>query len=1074
MILFLILLTCYVDWLQVSQDERRPFYYPLTLLSKKNAAVVQEKVESNPMVEKDGKVRNPQDSVIIENLSKLYAGSSTMALSNVSLSFSKGEIFGLLGYNGAGKSTLINMLCGVLSSTSGSIKIFGMDALVDRDAIARKTGICSQRDILFDSLTVQEHLYYFAALRGIPSDKLEEKIKSVVQELKMESMLQQTSNVLSGGQKRKLCVAIAFIHEPELVVLDEMSSGVDPENRRVIWDFLFKRKSDRAILLCTHFMDEADLVTDRKAMLTLGKLVCSGTSRFLKQTYDTGYTLSVEKSNSYDDGLFRDVLLARDIQYKVVKNGSKVVEFRLRNADIGRLESLGQDPEYKRMVTSESVLENGLEMIFSDNRVVEEKELTVSDHDRKRILQSMELFKEVSFASKLKDFGLFEFKRTASGMVSLLARLVIPIILLVIMVLQFRSTTVTSVQTSSTRLPIDEDFFNRLILPDVVVQTNNSALTSQDRRFVLDRMSREQVLAAMIANNGTTYVYRGSSAFIGPLFLTVKTLFGNGLKATLEFDQIQRGNVVQGILFAVAILWSYMCFDLGLWMVEEIAESREKLKFLLLSARVPLSAYWIVMIVKLLVFYLPFVIITTVFSPSTFVLPAEFYILYALQLFLLALLLGSYFQKDSAVGILQGLFFGFFTAWLVLLLLSGILSWKSDQGLLYGDILNFTGTGLPFGIMYSMVRGQKTPSSSYMTAILAGHCVLYLILFSAVEMKHLLVKKQETKSTAFVAFQDVTKGFVSFRRLRPVKKLAVDKLNMEISQNELFALLGPNGSGKTTTLSMLTAQQSPDVGAIHVNSVHVASNRLQVIRELGYCPQFDDLLIDSMSVSAHLKLFCSINGMDSNTADDYVVLLLNAFGIERFADYPCGTLSGGTKRKVSVAIATMMPRPLVVLDEASTGLDPLARHKLWSTVRILNKDRTTIMTTHYINETGVCDRIAIMSEGQLKCCDTEHELTKRAKGYNITLYFSHMESTPEEWFHKNIMFDEVDYQMKCQRLPDCAVIQLDVFSLPLFTVLYRLSNAKASRAIEDYSLGRVSMESIFLDIVREGGPKTSA
>jgi ABC-type multidrug transport system ATPase subunit len=1067
MIFLLVLLTCYVDWLQVSQDERRPFYYPLTLFGKKKVGVVQENLHSNPMIEQDSKDRNPQDSVVIENLCKVYDGASTMALSNVSFSFSKGEIFGLLGYNGAGKSTLINMLCGVLSSTTGSIKIFGLDALVDRYAISCKTGICSQQDILFDSLTVQEHLYYFAALRGVPSNEVKDKIQAVVQELKMESMLQQASHVLSGGQKRKLCVAIAFIHDPELVVLDEMSSGVDPENRRVIWDFLFKRKANRAILLCTHFMDEADMVTDRKAMLTLGKLVCLGSSRFLKQTYDTGYTLSIEKSNHYDEDLFRKTMLKYDIQTKVVKNGMKVVEYRLRNSDIGRLESLGGDADYRNMVVSESILENGLEMIFSDNRVVEEKELIVSSEDQEKILQSMGLFKEVSFFSKLKDFGRFEWKRTLSGLLSTIARIIVPICLLVLLVLQFRSTTLTTTQTLSTRVPIDDAFFNRLILPGVTVQTNVSTLVTQYPERYAEVLSKDQVLAGSLSNNGTANVFRGSSSFLGSLLLTVRNLYGKDLKVSLELDQIQRANLAQSIIFAVSILLAFMCFELGLWMVEEVAESREKLKFLLLSARVPLLAYWMVLISKLLVFFLPFVIITLSFSPANFLFSTGFYILYCLQFLLLALLLGSYFSKDSARGILQGLSFGYLIAYLMLTLLSGLLNWKTNEGLIFGDILNFSGTGLPYGIIYLATRSQKAPEFNYMIAIVSTHCVVYLALFVLVELKHLLVKKEESKSTAFVAFRDITKGFVSFKRLRPVKKLAVDDLNLEIYKNEMFALLGPNGCGKTTSLSMLTAQQNPDRGAIHIDSEHVASNRLKVIRELGYCPQFDDLLIESMSVSAHLKLFCSINGMDSKNADQYVSLLLNAFGIQRFADYPCGSLSGGTKRKVSVAIATMMPRSLVVLDEASTGLDPLARQKLWSTVRLLNKDRTTIITTHYINETSVCDRIAIMSEGKLKCCDTEHELTKRAKGYNITLFFGKLESTPEEWLHEHIMFDDDSYQVKSQRLPDCAIIQLDKFSLPLFTIVKRLASAKANQILDDYSLGRVSMENIFLDIVRK-------
>jgi ABC-type multidrug transport system ATPase subunit len=150
------------------------------------------------LVERDDKIRHESDTVVIENVSKLYNGATSKALSNVSFSFSKGEIFGLLGYNGAGKSTFINILCGVLYPTSGSIKVFGIDASTNRFEIAKKTGICSQQDILFDDLTVEEHLYYFGILRYVKPQELQNKIDDIVRELKMETVLKSVAGVLSG------------------------------------------------------------------------------------------------------------------------------------------------------------------------------------------------------------------------------------------------------------------------------------------------------------------------------------------------------------------------------------------------------------------------------------------------------------------------------------------------------------------------------------------------------------------------------------------------------------------------------------------------------------------------------------------------------------------------------------------------------------------------------------------------------------------------------------------------------------------------------------------------------------
>ena len=157
-----------------------------------------------------------------------------------------------------------------MSPTEGSIQVFGLNAHSDRYKIAQKTGICSQQDILYDDLTVYEHLYYFGLMRGVPKTRIESVIQQLKADLKIDDIMYKSlTKVLSGGQKRKLCIALAFINDPELVILDEMSSGMDPENRRVIWDFLLKKKQNRAILMCTHFMDEADIVAERYLLIAI-------------------------------------------------------------------------------------------------------------------------------------------------------------------------------------------------------------------------------------------------------------------------------------------------------------------------------------------------------------------------------------------------------------------------------------------------------------------------------------------------------------------------------------------------------------------------------------------------------------------------------------------------------------------------------------------------------------------------------------------------------------------------------------------------------------------------------------
>jgi ABC-type multidrug transport system ATPase subunit len=627
---------------------------------------------------------------------------------------------------------------------------------------------------------------------------------------------------------------------------------------------------------------------------------------------------------------------------------------------------------------------------------------------------------------------------------------------------------------TTTRVNIDQNLFDRIIIPGVVVETNvQSLLSEHSNRFVqAGQVGNNQVSAGSLISNSTSTVYQGRSTFLGSYLFAAKEIYGKNIKSYLDIENIERGafsslNSPNANIIAICILFSIMVFELGTWITEEISESREKIKFLLLSAGIPLLAYWIVTVVRLFIFVVPFLVVPIVFSHKEFVFDAMFYVLFFLQIFFLACFLGSFFPKATARGIMQGLSYGYILAFFILMLLSGLMQWKENQNIFFKDIFYFMGTGIPFGQVYGALRGKVPDPPSKTIVYVAAHASLYFLLLIAVEMSHLLVKSLPAPSSGFISFKNVTKQFSSFVKLRIVRKKAVDNLSLQINENEMFALLGPNGCGKTTSLSMLTAQQNPTSGGIHVGGTHVSSKRLNIIKRLGYCPQFDDLLIETMSVFDHLQLFCFINGMSTENTQGYVSLLLKAFGIESFRDYPCGSLSGGTKRKVSAAIAIMMPRELVVLDEASTGLDPLARQKLWSTVRLLNEGRTTIITTHYINETSVCDRIAIMNEGVLKACDTEHELTKLAKGYNMTLYFSRPNTQVEDWLHQNIFFDDMNYHLKVENLKDCAIVELTRFSIPLFTFIYRLAKAKEQNQLVDFSIGRMSLENIFLDMVRK-------
>ncbi|XP_067120260.1 phospholipid-transporting ATPase ABCA1-like isoform X3 [Centruroides vittatus] len=265
--------------------------------------------------------------VSIRNLTKIY-DNQKLAVDDLSLNFYENQITSFLGHNGAGKTTTISILTGMFPPTKGTAKIYGADIRTDIDIVRRSLGTCPQHNVLFDQLTTQEHLWFYARLKGASEKDVMEETEQMIKDTRLMSKKNELSKNLSGGMQRKLSIAIAFVGGSKTVILDEPTAGVDPYARRSIWELLLKYKKGRTVILTTHHMDEADLLGDRIAVIANGKLLCCGSSLFLKTCFGNGYYLTLVKANDYivGDGDFRN---NRSIS---TDNGSKMSN---ENADEG-------------------------------------------------------------------------------------------------------------------------------------------------------------------------------------------------------------------------------------------------------------------------------------------------------------------------------------------------------------------------------------------------------------------------------------------------------------------------------------------------------------------------------------------------------------------------------------------------------------------------------------------------------------------------------------------------------------------------------------------------------------------
>ncbi|XP_069558445.1 phospholipid-transporting ATPase ABCA1 isoform X1 [Brachyistius frenatus] len=238
--------------------------------------------------------------VSIRNLVKIYKKGAKLAVNHLNMKFYEGQITSFLGHNGAGKTTTISVLTGLFPPTSGTVYIKGMDIRNDMDIIRRTLGVCPQHNVLFDILTVEEHVWFYGSLKGLSGEEVRAELDTLLEDVGLLHKRHEQTKNLSGGMQRKLSVAIAFVGGSKVVVLDEPTAGVDPYSRRGIWDLLLKYRKDRTIILSTHYMDEAELLGDRIAIISQGRLCCCGSPLFLKSRLGSGYYLTVVKREGLD------------------------------------------------------------------------------------------------------------------------------------------------------------------------------------------------------------------------------------------------------------------------------------------------------------------------------------------------------------------------------------------------------------------------------------------------------------------------------------------------------------------------------------------------------------------------------------------------------------------------------------------------------------------------------------------------------------------------------------------------------------------------------------------------------
>ena len=269
----------------------------------------------------------------ITHLSKHFG--DVQAVQDLSFRVKAGELFAFLGINGAGKSTTINIMCGQLSKDAGTVKIGGIDLDSDPDSIKRSLGVVFQNSVLDKDLSVQDNLQSRAALYGIRGKAFRERLTELAGLLEFEDLLKRTVGKLSGGQRRRIDIARALLHRPKILILDEPTTGLDPQTRSILWQVIgdLRKSEGMTVFLTTHYMEEA-ADADYVVILDSGKIADEGTPLTLKNTYTGDFITLYGVDEAQIKQLGMPCEAIRDAYRVSVPNTAAATELILKHPEI--------------------------------------------------------------------------------------------------------------------------------------------------------------------------------------------------------------------------------------------------------------------------------------------------------------------------------------------------------------------------------------------------------------------------------------------------------------------------------------------------------------------------------------------------------------------------------------------------------------------------------------------------------------------------------------------------------------------------------------------------------------------
>uniref|UniRef100_A0A6Q2X5Y1 ABC transporter domain-containing protein n=1 Tax=Esox lucius TaxID=8010 RepID=A0A6Q2X5Y1_ESOLU len=938
-----------------------------------------------------------KEAIRINNIHKVYQekDGSVEALRGLTFDIYEGQITALLGHSGAGKSTLMNILCGICPQSDGHASIYGspVTEIADGAEMRQLVGICPQFNIVFDVLTVEEHLRIFAAIKGIrPEDVNSEVSVRVLKDLDLEKIMSAQAKNLSGGQKRKLSIGIAILGDPKILLLDEPTAGMDPCSRHQVWSLLKNRKAGRVIVLTTHYMDEADILADRKAVISHGQLKCVGSSLYLKTKCGVGYHLRMSVGGGYDAGGVTSLVKHHVPKAQLSRQQEAELTFTLpfesMDSFSGLFSELDRRPDLGivnygvSMTTLEDVflrLEAEAEVdqadysVFNQEQGEDEADTSSLDDTDQRLLTFADT-KPVGVHghalwrqqfSTVAWLHMLNMKRERKAFVYTF----------VLFLVYLGAVLVLSLATGNIQIHAPELQFG----PDYLLRPNQSprkyttsllVQNSSGRSVSLDKLPlywfRTHQGSHWLINNNENC----GTGTVSLRFINIVSLTGRLLTDGVPPFQIKCRSTLR------------------------------------ISGLVP-SAYWCgLAAVDIPFYYLILTSMTTVlFSFHT----------------------TNMLTSSNLTAVVS-------------------LTQSHTQPLTHALTHTHARACTP------KPKIERNPEEAVSDD-------------EDVQMERTRVKEAlicQSCEEVCVVILNGTKWQVLTLMMKPAC----------VCSGEVLGLLGPNGAGKSTIMHMLSADTDPTTGQVLMGCYSTEGRPVDnPLEHVGYCPQVSPLW-PRITLMEHLEVYAAVKGFQKNL----VIVsfsVVNALELKDHLHKKAKDLSAGIKRKLCFALSMLGNPQIVLLDEPSTGMDPKSKQRMWRSIRAAfkNRQRGAVLTTHYMEEAeAVCDRVAIMVSGRLRCIGSiQHLKGKYGRGYSLEIKLREELAglQPVTVLHNEILqiFPHAARQESFATLMVYKIPREDVTSLA--KSFAQLESAKQSFNFEEYNFSQSTLEQVFMEFAKE-------